>query len=865
MTKVLVFESEPAFAWELRTELGRLGCTVQIVDDGNAGLQMAASDRPDLILLSIELPRMNGFSVCNKLKKDPQLKDVPLIIMSSESSEETFEQHRRLKTRAEDYVRKPIALGELVGHIRQLVPISAEIEPEAILIDDAVVFDDEVEDLAAEPEVAPAQEPRKANEPDHEIDDFLGGAFDRLLGDEEPKPKAPAPQPQSLALDPPTIPAPPPPAPPPAPVVLAPLPPPPPPPPARASGPGSIAPARMPSVPPPPRSVATKGPVTTRSAPPAAQSSSDVSAPSPSSKKPSALAADASIVEQLRIDLARSAEELVRSRDEISRLTLALDASRASVQLLEAQEAAPREEADEVVRLRREVEELKAKLAVAGTGAAAAGASRGGSSRELLDLREALNKKDKEILALRDQLTSKDKELLELRDSTLALERDKADLSDRVSDVERTAEELAGKVDRYREERDYLSVRAENFEGLSRKLETKLASQAADAAARVAKLEADAAARVAALEADAAAAAAARDEAVAAERKAKDEALASLDQARQGAADAEARIASEAARYEAERERLISEHSAQIASLDEKHAAGIRELVEKHATEIRALQEAHAEQVDAAHETEIAGLRQEHATEVEQLTAKHAAEVEAVRADKQQAIDALSAQHAAKVEALTLEADERLAARNREFADEWVRGAAELEALHAQAVKQAEHDAAEKVRSELVEHYENKLRMIEGKHATDIETLRNERDRALADLDAASRSAVQELDRHVIALGADLQDTRIKLEETEEQRAALDAEVVRLKGELEAQRANVERLEAELQGSKAEASTLGAEKDRFVAEAVATASRIARMRARWEQDRLALEHTREALTQAAARLQEIESTPMDAD
>jgi DNA-binding response OmpR family regulator len=75
----------------------------------------AASDKPDLILLSIELPRMNGFSVCNKLKKDPALKDVPLIIMSSESSDDTFEQHRKLRTRAEDYVHKPIAFGELLS------------------------------------------------------------------------------------------------------------------------------------------------------------------------------------------------------------------------------------------------------------------------------------------------------------------------------------------------------------------------------------------------------------------------------------------------------------------------------------------------------------------------------------------------------------------------------------------------------------------------------------------------------------------------------------------------------------------------------------------------------------------------------
>src|SRR5215510_3212920 len=127
MTKVLVFESDPSFAGELRTELGRLGCAVQVVDDGNYGLHQAAADRPDLILLSIELPRMNGFSVCNKLKKDPALKDVPLIIMSSESSDETFEQHRKLRTRAEDYVHKPIAFGELLSRIQSFVAIGGDL------------------------------------------------------------------------------------------------------------------------------------------------------------------------------------------------------------------------------------------------------------------------------------------------------------------------------------------------------------------------------------------------------------------------------------------------------------------------------------------------------------------------------------------------------------------------------------------------------------------------------------------------------------------------------------------------------------------------------------------------------------------
>jgi len=139
-TKVLVFESDPTFAGELRTELGNLGCTTTVVEDGNAGLQLASSEKPDLILLSIELPRMNGFSVCNKLKKDASLKDVPLIIMSSESSDETFDQHKKLRTRAEDYVHKPIAFGELLEHIRQFVPMGAPLE-----VDGAILIDEEIE------------------------------------------------------------------------------------------------------------------------------------------------------------------------------------------------------------------------------------------------------------------------------------------------------------------------------------------------------------------------------------------------------------------------------------------------------------------------------------------------------------------------------------------------------------------------------------------------------------------------------------------------------------------------------------------------------------------------------------------------
>ena len=156
-TKVLVFESDVTFAEELREGLSQLGCETTVVDDASVGLSTAARNKPDLILLAIELPRMNGFSVCNKLKRDPGLKDVPLIIMSTESTEETFEQHRRLRTRAEDYVRKPIGFEDLLARIRTFVPLDNDstetFDADELLIED-IEIEEEVTDADVEPEQA---------------------------------------------------------------------------------------------------------------------------------------------------------------------------------------------------------------------------------------------------------------------------------------------------------------------------------------------------------------------------------------------------------------------------------------------------------------------------------------------------------------------------------------------------------------------------------------------------------------------------------------------------------------------------------------------------------------------------------------
>jgi len=115
MAKVLIIESDAAVAKKLSTLLSARGIESQITADGAEGVNLARSFAPDVIVLCVELSRVSGYSICNKLKKDPDLGRIPLVLTSSQATEETFEQHKKLKTRAEAYVKKPYGDAEIVS------------------------------------------------------------------------------------------------------------------------------------------------------------------------------------------------------------------------------------------------------------------------------------------------------------------------------------------------------------------------------------------------------------------------------------------------------------------------------------------------------------------------------------------------------------------------------------------------------------------------------------------------------------------------------------------------------------------------------------------------------------------------------
>ncbi|OFX24490.1 MAG: hypothetical protein A2V77_06365 [Anaeromyxobacter sp. RBG_16_69_14] len=187
MSKILLIESDGPFAQDLSTALEARGLEARVTADGKEGLDLAKVDRPDLIVLCVELPKMSGYSVCNKLKKDEQLKSIPLVIISAEATPETFEQHRKLKTRAEGYLIKPFQADALLKTIEGLIEVPPE--PALVSSEELVTLDDvDLEVLGPDAPVEEAEEskevaPSSAPSEDEDLK-LLDEAFESLSSEE---------------------------------------------------------------------------------------------------------------------------------------------------------------------------------------------------------------------------------------------------------------------------------------------------------------------------------------------------------------------------------------------------------------------------------------------------------------------------------------------------------------------------------------------------------------------------------------------------------------------------------------------------------------------------------------------------------
>lgn len=191
--KILLIESDAAIASELSRALEARGLEVRITGDGKEGLELARDLRPDAVVLCVELPRMSGYSVCQKLKKDEALRGIPVVLTSAEATAETFEAHRKLKARADDYLIKPYAPGALLSKLGALLHL-----PDAPPDAEELVTLDDVEELSGEIALIPEGErvdPSVALPDDDEDLKLLDSAFDSIAGGTraEPPPLPPRP------------------------------------------------------------------------------------------------------------------------------------------------------------------------------------------------------------------------------------------------------------------------------------------------------------------------------------------------------------------------------------------------------------------------------------------------------------------------------------------------------------------------------------------------------------------------------------------------------------------------------------------------------------------------------------------------
>ncbi len=101
---ILLVEDTPVQAMRFKTHLEENGCMVQWVENGRDGLQAAHESFYDLIILDIELPDINGFEVCRRLKEDPAVAEIPVIMLTTRDRAE--DALIGLNTGAVDYIPK---------------------------------------------------------------------------------------------------------------------------------------------------------------------------------------------------------------------------------------------------------------------------------------------------------------------------------------------------------------------------------------------------------------------------------------------------------------------------------------------------------------------------------------------------------------------------------------------------------------------------------------------------------------------------------------------------------------------------------------------------------------------------------------
>jgi two-component system phosphate regulon response regulator PhoB len=139
---ILIVEDEMPLVTLLRYNLEREGFAALDAQDGEEALNIAREQKPDLVLLDWMLPLMSGIEVCRQLRRNPQTREIPIVMLTARGEE--GDKLRGLDSGADDYVVKPFSPSELVARLRAVI---RRAQPSAA--EDVLRYADVAMDLAA--------------------------------------------------------------------------------------------------------------------------------------------------------------------------------------------------------------------------------------------------------------------------------------------------------------------------------------------------------------------------------------------------------------------------------------------------------------------------------------------------------------------------------------------------------------------------------------------------------------------------------------------------------------------------------------------------------------------------------------------
>lgn len=117
--KILIVDDEPNIVASIEFLMNSAGYEVVSAADGEQAIELVESFRPDLILLDVMMPAINGFEVCQRVRENPQWRDIRIIMLTAKGRD--VEASKGLALGADAYVTKPFSTQELLARVREML------------------------------------------------------------------------------------------------------------------------------------------------------------------------------------------------------------------------------------------------------------------------------------------------------------------------------------------------------------------------------------------------------------------------------------------------------------------------------------------------------------------------------------------------------------------------------------------------------------------------------------------------------------------------------------------------------------------------------------------------------------------------